>query len=43
MNENKASIFIETSSYPTDQGHLKKIVLDIQTKRFIVENGQTFF
>jgi len=30
---------IETFSDPTDFGHLKEIVLDAQTKRFIIENG----
>ncbi|KAE9522395.1 hypothetical protein AGLY_017226 [Aphis glycines] len=30
---------IETSSDPTDIGHFKEIVLDAQTKRFIIENG----
>ncbi|KAE9530014.1 hypothetical protein AGLY_011476 [Aphis glycines] len=32
---------IETSSDPTDIGHFKEIVLDAQTKRFIIENGHS--
>jgi len=32
---------IETSSDPTDIGNFKEIVLDAQTKRFIIENGHS--
>jgi len=48
MNENKTfyilfKIVIEISSYPMDRSHLKEIVLIIETKWFIVENGHSTY